>query len=103
MKTKLARNCEAALRAWCKKEKMEITSIRHLHPRAYVVGKCGSSCLVVALPWADAEPALKQHEKDNGLDTVTVFDHRLKTGDWCTYAYISTERGGEPVAIEVVA
>lgn len=100
MTTKLYKESAAAVRAWCKKQKIALTSApRHIHARSYVVGYAAPSCLIVAECWADSEPQMKQMNKENPLRSIRKFDPSLKAGDWCITAYITYPGVGEPIAI----
>jgi hypothetical protein len=102
MSTKLEKESTLAIQEWCKKQKMKLTSKpRHIHPRAYVVGYAASSCLIVAICWADSEPQTKVWNKKYPLEIIRNFDHSLKAGDWCITAYVSTFHCGESIAIPI--
>lgn len=103
MATKLVTETKKRLTAWYKKTtKVTPISISHIHPRAYVVGKAGGLCLVVATPWVDSEKQVRDFDKENGLKTIRMFDKSLKAGDWCSAGYVSTASVGETIAIPVV-
>ncbi len=86
---------------WLKKQNIAIIKpLRHVYPRAYVVGHAASACLVIARPWVDAEDHLKSAVKlSRGLDTIHNFDDKLKAGMWCASAYICREDVQETVAV----
>lgn len=93
-----------AVKKWCRAQKLKVIGeLRHVHPRAYVVGYAGPRCLVVAAPWTDSEPQCREFDKDNPLTTVHTFDDTLKPGDWCATAYVCHGGDGETVAGEKVA
>lgn len=89
------------IKAWLKKQKIKpIKALRHVYPRAYVLGKAGSSCITVVRPWVDAEKHLMQETKTNrAIDTITTFDPRLRAGDWCATAYVCHGGIQESVAV----
>ena len=98
--TKQQREAVAAVKAWCKKNKLKLLSPpRHVHPRAYVVGHAAPMCLIVAECWADSESQLRQWNRKHPLRTVNEFDSSLKAGDWCITAYITTAGHSQPIAI----
>ena len=95
---------EALIKAWCKKEGIKMTSkLRHVYPRAYVVGRAAPQCLVYATPWMDAEPQVQAVRTallaKSVLGTTHVFDDFLDAGDWCAVAYVSTSGWSGPVAV----
>ena len=88
------------VKAWCQKQKIVLASNpRHIQPRAYVVGYAAPQCLIVAEPWMDAEPHMRDFTRANPLQTVRRFDKALKAGDWCITAYVTTISSGEVVAV----
>ena len=100
--TTSSRKAKAAIAAWTAKTKRtRVLGVRHIHPRAYVVARLAESCLLVAVPWIDAEPQIMESCKKFGCQWITVFDHALKAGDWCAVGYVSTDGCGESVAIRV--
>lgn len=104
MTTKLHQQATAALLAWCRAKKIKpIGKPRHVYPRAYVVGHAAPLCLIVAVPWPDAEPQLCDIKKANPLTTIHEFDKSLKAGDWCSVGYIVTAGWAQPVAIPAAA
>ncbi len=76
--------------------------IRHIYPMAYVVGYAAPRCLVVSMPWPDAEKPLQRDVRNYPLKQVYLFDASLKAGDWCSLGYVSTLGSSETVAIPVV-
>lgn len=91
-----------AIRKWCAERDMKLTTKpRHVHPRAYVLGYAAPQCLVIASPWMDSEPHLREFDKRNPLTTVNCFDPSLRAGDWCMTAYVRREGVGEQVAIPI--
>ena len=102
MTTKQKREAAAAVKAWCKKNKIKLVGeVRHVHPRSYVIGRVAPLCLIVAECWADSEPQMLELTRQHPLTTVHTFDPSLKTGDWCITAYISTLGTGERVAVPI--
>lgn len=108
--TKLEKLTADAVRAFYKKQTRipkDKLFVRHILPRCYVVAKPSVKCLVIACPVADCEPQIRelpQNQHVSGAsDVVRVFDNELKTGDWCSVAYISHASGSEPVAVKVVS
>lgn len=99
MASNLKKAAAAAVRAWCKKNGRAADSVRHVHPRAYVVGKPAPLCLVVARPWQDSEPQCKDFDKRHPLDVLHRFDPSLDAGMWCSTAYVVTAGCGETVAV----
>ncbi len=100
----LKKKVATAVRKWCAKNGRIVarSGVRHVHPRAFVVGYAAPQCLVVAYPWLDSEPQVRDFDKNNPLGLVRCFDKSLKPGDWCSMAYVVSARGGETVAIPVV-
>ena len=98
----LVRRTKAAIAAWVQKRGDVVVAIRHVQPRGYVVARLAESCLLVATPWVDAEPHMRERHKRLGVEWVHVFESSLSTGDWCSVAYVSTPDRGQPVAIQVV-
>lgn len=85
---------------WLEKNKIKLISkMRHVHPRAYVVGYAAARCLIVAVPWLDSEPQCADEDKKHPLTTIHTFDEKLKPGDWCATAYVCTSGVQEPVAV----
>lgn len=101
MTTALKKAATDAVRAWCKKNGTPAKSIRHIHPRAYVIGKPAPLCLVVAMPWQDSEPQCQASNKRNPLDIIHTFDHSLDAGDWCATAYVVRDGIQETVAVPI--
>lgn len=81
-----------------------IRSVRHIYPRAYVIAKPAPLCLVVVMPWVDAEPHMRDWEKSYGSTMLMSdsFDETIQSGDWCSVAYVATDTGGKSIAIKVV-
>lgn len=89
-----------AIREWFEKhERKTVISVRHVHPRAYVVARVAAKCLIVSKPWVDAEPQVAEHEMAFPTDTVHVFDETLDQGDWCMTGYVASAGCGQPVAV----
>jgi hypothetical protein len=102
MTTKQQREAVAAVKAWCKKNKVKLVGgVRHVYPRSYVVGHAAPLCLIVAECWADSEPQVFEFNRKHPLATIYRFDPSLKAGDWCITAYITTAGTGERVAVPI--
>lgn len=85
---------------WLAKQKITpIRTMRHVHPRCYVVGKAAESCLIVARPWKDSEEHMKVRTKKFPLDVIHTFDADLDAGDWCATAYVCHAGVQETVAV----
>lgn len=103
--TNLERRCRKALLAYVRKEHHDAQSVSHIHPRAYVVGKVASSCLIVSYPPMDSSNLLKSMQKDlptDSINTIRDFDESLGMGDWCTIGYVCRMGCQETVAIKAV-
>ena len=103
MTTKLRKAAADAVRQWCKKTGKPATSVRHVHPRAYVVGKAAPLCLIVAVPWQDSEPQCQDFDRRNPIRMIWKFDDSLQAGMWCATAYVVTGTCGENVAVPIGA
>jgi hypothetical protein len=104
MTTKRHREAVSAIKAWLKKTRtnIKLSGIRHIHPRAYVVGYAASQCLIVSTCWTDSEPHLRQSTKEFPLKIIHEFDESLKPGDWCITGYCSFKHMGSwPVAVPI--
>lgn len=104
-KSPRAMRCEKAIREWYAKysgSQSKIKSVGHIHPVCHVAGQTAERCLIVSMPWVDAEPQLMARENIFPLNNIHTFDSSLKAGDWCTCAYVLTASVGELVAIKVV-
>ncbi len=99
MASNLKKAAAAAVRAWCKKNGEPADSVRHVYPRAYVIGRAAPLCLVVTRPWQDAEPQCQAFEKLNPLAVLHSFDPGLDAGMWCATAYVVRAGCGENVAV----
>ena len=99
MASNLKKAASAAVREWCKKNWRAVDSVRHVHQRAYVVGKPAPLCLVVARPWQDSEPQCKDFDKRHPLYVLHRFDPSLDAGMWCATAYVVTSWCSETVAV----
>jgi len=86
--------------AWCKKNKIEAISIRHIFPRAYIVAKPAPSCIVVAMPWQDAEKQVRD-SRYSSYNTVHTFEDNLNAGDWCSVAYVARNGMQAQVAVSL--
>ncbi len=103
MDKKLFERTAKAIKKWCRANKMKVEGeLRHIHPRAYVVGYAAPCCLVLAVPWADSEPQCREFDKENPLKTVHTFDNTLMPGNWCSTAYVCHGGTQETVAIHLV-
>ena len=100
MNTKLKKAAAAAVRDWCKKNGKPAKAIRHVHPRAYVIGRAAPLCLVVTAPWQDSEPQCRDFDKQNPLSILRTFDAKLDAGMWCATAYVISDGCGETVAVQ---
>jgi len=96
------------IRAWLKATERDrlhsmrlaqVRGLRHVYARAYVLARPAERCLVVARPWMDAEPHLRERGKTHGHDIVHDFDWTIQAGDWCACAYVVTRTGGWTVAV----
>ena len=99
MASKLKQAAAAAVRDWCAKNGAPAESVRHVHPRAYVIGRAGPERLIVAMPWQDSEPQCKEFDKENYLKQVRTFDKSLDAGMWCAMAYVMRPGIAELVAV----
>lgn len=103
--TKLEMLTKKAVIEFAKKAGRNITSVRHIYPRAYVLGRAAPMCLLVACPQQDAEPQLKRLKElreFDGSTTIHTFDDSLKAGDWCSVAYVTSPGIGESIAVKAV-
>lgn len=83
---------------------VQVIGIRHIYPRALVVGHLGPRALVVARPWQDSEPQCREWDRQYPLDVIhDNFDKSLKAGDWCIVAYVSTDTSGLHYAVPTPA
>lgn len=99
MTSKLKRAAAAAVRAWCKKNGKPAKAVRHVYPRAYVVGRAAPLCLVVTRPWQDAEPQCQEFDRKHPLSVLHTFDQALDAGMWCATAYVVRAGCSETVAV----
>ena len=93
-----------AIRDWCVTQGLEVKSIHHVHPRAYVLGKAASHCLLIATPPMDATPTIQSAQALMGADgsqSAHLFDDALRAGDWCSVAYVVMSGRQEQVAVRV--
>lgn len=79
----------------------KVTGVRHIYPRCHVVGKAGSSCLIAWAPWQDAEQHLHTERMLHPLLNVYLFDPSIGDGDSIAVGYVTTELGGERVAVKM--
>lgn len=100
--TALHRLSSAAVVAWCRRQGMKLLCApRHVHPRTYIIGSVAPGCIIVAAPWFDSEPHLRDWDRDSPLATVRKFDASLKAGDWCITAYVCRSGSQEHVAVPI--
>lgn len=98
--TKLKREASAAVKAWAESKGLKLISKpRHVYPRAFVVGYAAPLCLIVSVPWQDAEPQCRDFDRRNPLKTIHTFDASLKAGDWCAVAYVCASGRQECIAV----
>jgi len=93
-----------AVRRWVErneKRRLPILSIRHVHARAKVEGYAAALCLIVRCDWRDAEKHMREDERQYPLTVLRCFDPKLREGDPCWVAYVSTPNIGEFVAVRV--
>jgi hypothetical protein len=108
MMTNLEKLTVLGIKAFVKKNGVKkINYVGHLYPRAYVIARPSSGCIIIATPPVDAEPQIKKlNQKINSaIDYSQVcysFCDSIKSGDWVSCAYISTSGGGKNVAIPAV-
>lgn len=102
MASKLMTAATKAIQAWCREHGEPAEQIRHVHPRAYVVGRAAPLCLIVSEPYVDSEPQCQEFNRANPLATVHRFDASLDAGMWCTTGYVVRNGCSERVAIPVV-
>lgn len=104
--TKLEKATVKAIREWCKGEGIKpVKSLCHIYPRVYVLGRPTSSCLLIACPPVDSEPQIKKSQKifkGDGTHLIHKFDDSLKSGDWCSVAYVCTDYTQESIAVLAV-
>ena len=98
--TKLGRAVKKAIRRWCEEQEYTVKEIHSAIPRAYVAARLAVNRLVVAVPPCDA-PELSSGS-DLGSVAMLQFDPRLRVGDWCSVAYVTTEVGSGWAAIPAV-
>ena len=65
------------------------TSVSHIYPRAYCIAKPAPMCAVFVTPWMDAEPQVRKPEYASS-HTVGYGVEKVKVGDWCAIAYVTT-------------
>jgi hypothetical protein len=99
MTSKLKKAAADAVRAWCKKSGKPADAVRHVYPRAYVVGRAAPLCLVVTRPWQDAEPQCQEFDRKHPLSVLHTFDPSLDAGMWCATAYVVRAGCSESVAV----
>lgn len=84
---------------------IDVSGVNHIYPRGYIVAKPGASCIVVALPLKDSDPLIRNLGSNRSCDNSNIircFDESLKTGDWCSVAYVTHGSCGESVAVKCV-
>jgi hypothetical protein len=105
--TNLQRAVIAAIIDWCERHGDPVTfKPCHIYPRAYVLGRATSQCLLVSLPPLDRDPQIQQVRNimnSDGSTVIHVFDDTLRAGDWCSVAYALQSGGGGLIAIPAVA
>ena len=99
--TKLQIETKKAIKLWCKKNKLQVKSIRHIYPRAYLLAKLASACILVSTPYQDAEKHMRDKEYSS-YNTINYFESTLQVGDWCGVAYICMDGIQTNVAIPAV-
>jgi hypothetical protein len=99
MASNLKNAAAEAVRAWCKKHGRPALAVRHVYPRAYVVGRSAPLCLVVMRPWQDAEPQCQEFGRKHPLCVLHTFDPALDAGMWCATAYVLRAGCSEIVAV----
>jgi hypothetical protein len=101
--TNLEKKAKAALLAWVRKKHGDATSVSHIHPRAYVIGRPALCCLIVAYPPHDREPQLKAVcPDDDCTHSIRDFDSSIRIGDWVTVGYVCRTGCQETIAIPAV-
>jgi hypothetical protein len=105
--TKLERETIRAIKAWCGINGDPAPGkVGHVYPRAYVLGRSASLCLLVSIPPVDTAPQIQQARvvmDADGSTVIHVFDDTLRAGDWCSVAYALQSGGGGLIAIPAVA
>jgi len=99
MTTKLKTAAADAVRAWCKRQGRPATTVRHVFPRAYIIGRAAPMCMVVSCPWQDAEPQCQEFCRGNPLAVLHNFESGLEAGRWCAVAYVVRGDVSETVAV----
>lgn len=99
MASKLKKAAADAVRAWCKKNGNPANTVRHIHPRVFVIGKAAPRCLIVSRPWQDSEKHLQEFDRAHPLDVLHTFDASLDAGMWCATAYVVRNGVQETVAV----
>lgn len=96
-----------AIAEWCKSRNLKpVGKMRHIFPRAYVLGRSASRCILIATPPADAEPQVNRVNEimhADGSTAVNLFDDSLRAGDWCSVAYVCFSGGQQRVAVKAVS
>lgn len=85
-----------SIRAKAKELYPDMTSISHIRPRCYCVGKPAKHCAVLAVPDSDSEPQV--------LDQKTILVQNpsasyVESGEWCISAYVMRPGNGQPVVL----
>lgn len=99
MSSVLQRKASAAVRCWAQGKGKTVQAVKHVHPRAYVIGRTAPGCLIVCVPWQDSEPQCRDFDRRNPMSSIYLFDDDLKAGDWCATGYIVTPGACETVAV----
>jgi len=80
----------------------DVKSVSHITPRAYCIAKPASQFAVFAVPSCDREPQLVGLSNANRTTVQHESCQRVKEGDWCSLAYVSTDSSGQPVVLEIL-
>jgi hypothetical protein len=100
MTSKLKKAAADAVREWCQQQGAPVVgAVRHIHPRAFVLGKAAPRCLIVSRPWQDSEPQRAEFDKAHPLNVLHTFDASLTAGMWCATAYVLRDGVQETVAV----
>ena len=94
-----SRTVIAAIRAKALREIPLAKSVSHIYPRAYCLAKPAPCCAVFATPWFDSEPQIRQ-KQFSAYEIVHQGVAKVKAGDWCSIAYVSTPGCGQLWVIE---
>jgi len=100
MESKLKKAASNAIRKWCASNGKPAKEVRHVHPRAFVIGKAAPYCLIVSIPWQDSEPQCAEFDKEYPLNVLHTFDKALSAGMWCATAYVVRDGVQETIAVQ---